>query len=181
MENVRHFCEVCTELLVKFLWLYRQIRHEYTWADICDGIVYHFNHFKKVWMLESDMFNHEISLCQANPVSVFFNNVRFFLWLNILQHINHLFRVIVIAPRALFGMYIYLFHSKYIFVGGVIFSVMLKTVKVMLLKRILIWMIIPSISLQCGPTQWCVPVDHYWLHKAIIYDDHPGMIFVVFY
>ncbi len=69
VEDETSCCQVCTDsALVKLYWFYCQIGHKYDRAQIWDGIVYHFSHFRKLWMLESDYFNHKMTSSQAKPV-----------------------------------------------------------------------------------------------------------------
>ncbi len=48
----RTFCEVWTMFLLKNWQFYGQFGRKYDRACICDGIVYHFINFRKVWTLE---------------------------------------------------------------------------------------------------------------------------------
>ncbi len=53
LNNV--FCKI------KTCSFYRKFWHKYDRACIWDGIIYHFINFQKVWILESNSFNQEIS------------------------------------------------------------------------------------------------------------------------
>ncbi len=48
--------------------IYGQIGHKYDQSHIWDGIIYHFSHFRKLWTLESDNFNHKMTSSEVKPV-----------------------------------------------------------------------------------------------------------------
>ncbi len=72
---------------------------------IRDGIVYHFSHFRKLLTLESDTFDHKMSLSQVtlvqcSPAMAGFSSDK----INILQHIKCLFSTISLKPGTLDGI-----------------------------------------------------------------------------